>query len=264
MSSSSSPYPNPLKVGVFLVEAGTQFLDIVPVDLLSMLEKHYLDGVAQMAGQPELGANGFDMEYFFINETGKSPNQMTGGAKIEVTCRPPLSMVVAHHIQPPHHSNTPNVKSKKRRISLTTEDFNAQHSITTCPPLDILLIGGPMPNYRPSAAVTQFVQTQHKHVHALLTVCTGFLVALHSGIFDRKKATAPQGMLAGLKDEAPQVKWAEKRWARDGKVWSSGAVTNGLEMMAAFMREEFADRKEAVEMVLQMSDVAIRGEEYKA
>ncbi|KAI4146507.1 MAG: hypothetical protein LQ341_002059 [Variospora aurantia] len=223
MSSSSSHYPNPLKVGVFLVEAGTQFLDIVPVDLLSMLEKHYLNSVAQMAGQPELGANGFEMEYFFINETGKSPNQMTGGAKIEVT-----------------------------------------HSITTCPPLDILIIGGPMPNYRPSAAVTQFVQTQHKHVRALLTVCTGFLVALHSGIFDGKKATAPQGMLAGLKDEAPQVKWAEKRWVRDGKVWSSGAVTNGLEMMVAFMREEFADRKEAVEMVLQMSDVAIRGEEYKA
>lgn len=163
-----------------------------------------------------------------------------------------------------------------------------------------------MPNYRPSAAVTQFVQKQHQHVRALLSVCTGFLVALHSGIFDGKTATAPQGMLAGLKEEAPQVKWAEKRWVRDGKgmffwfffsrffscltflwlllflsngelirggwlmffsvgvVWSSGAVTNGLEMMAAFMREEFADRKEAVEMVLQMSDVAIRGEKYKA
>ncbi|KAL8655649.1 MAG: hypothetical protein Q9210_000759 [Variospora velana] len=250
--SSSSPYPNPLKVGVFLVEAGTQLLDIVPVDLLAMLEKHYVHGMAHMAGQPELGTNGFDMEYFYINETGEGPNKMTGGAKIEVT--------YGGHIQR-RRILIPNV-SKKRIIANNRE--STQHSITTCPPLDILLIGGPMPNYRPSAAVTQFLQAQHKHVRALLTVCTGFLPALHSGILDGKTATAPQGMLAGLKEEAPQVKWAEKRWVRDGKVWSSGAVINGQEMMAAFMREEFADRKEAVEMVLRMSDVSVRGEEYEA
>ncbi|KAL9013715.1 MAG: hypothetical protein Q9173_001596 [Seirophora scorigena] len=218
-----SAYPNPLKVGVFLAEPFIQLLDVAPVDMLAMLQRDYLQGMAHMAGQPELGANGFDIEYFFINETGEGPNQMTGGFKVEVT-----------------------------------------HSITTCPPLDILLIGGPMPTHRPSAAVSQFLQAQYGHVRAFLTVCTGFLPALHSGVIDGKAATAPRGMLAGLKEEAPQVEWTEKRWVRDGKLWSSGAVANGQEMMAAFMREEFKDKKDAVELVLMMSDVSVRGEEYGA
>lgn len=41
-------------------------------------------------------------------------------------------------------------------------------------------------------------------------------------------------------------------------------MANGQEMMAAFMREEFKDKKDAVELVLTMSDVSVRGEEYGA
>lgn len=80
-----SAYPNPLKVGVFLAEPLIQLLDVAPVDMLAMLQRDYLQGMAYMAGQPALGAHGFDIEYFFINETGEGPNQMTGGFKVEVT-----------------------------------------------------------------------------------------------------------------------------------------------------------------------------------
>lgn len=45
-------------------------------------------------------------------------------------------------------------------------------------------------------------------------------------------------------------------------VWTSGAVLNGQEMMASFMKEEFKEMGEVVEMVLSMSDVAVRGESY--
>lgn len=92
-----------------------------------------------------------------------------------------------------------------------------QHSIQTCPLLDVLLIGGPTLAYRPSAAVQAFLQSQYTHVHAFITVCTGYTAALFAGILDGKSATAPQGLIPGLKKGAPAVKWVEKRWVRDGK-----------------------------------------------
>ena len=56
------------------------------------------------------------------------------------------------------------------------------------------------------------------------------------------------------------VKFEEKRWVRDGKIWTSGGITNGLDCMAAFMRESFDP--EAVGIVLEMAEVGERGQEY--
>lgn len=95
-----------------------------------------------------------------------------------------------------------------------------------------------------------------------MIVCTGCNPAVYSGILDHKTATAPLALLPMLKKEAPQVKWVEKRWVRDGKVWTSGAIANGMEMMAGFMREELAHKKEIVEIVLGMSDVGVRGVDF--
>ncbi|KAL8858070.1 MAG: hypothetical protein Q9178_005395 [Gyalolechia marmorata] len=208
---------SPLKVGVLLCSV-VQLMDVSPLDMLGMLDKHYVGGTDF---SKHLVAKALDIEYCFINETGESPNPMTAGFKLAVT-----------------------------------------HSIENCPPLDILLIGGPDPSYRPSKAVQDFVQKQYEHVRALLTVCTGYLPALYSGILDGKTATAPRDLLPMLKEEKPEVKWVEKRWVRDGKVWSSGAVANGVELMASFMREEFAEQRELTEIFLEMADFAQRGEFY--
>ncbi|KAL8721355.1 MAG: hypothetical protein Q9181_007727 [Wetmoreana brouardii] len=161
----SSPYPSPLKVGIFLA-SHVQLLDVAPIDILGMLEEYWL----RASGVPEnLVAQALKIEYYFINEDGKGPNQMTGGFKVEVT-----------------------------------------HSITTCPPLDILLIGGPDPSYRPSPAVQQFLHTQCAHVRAFMTVCLGYIPALFSGILDGKTATAPRELLPLLSEEAPGVQWVEE------------------------------------------------------
>ncbi|KAL8705832.1 MAG: hypothetical protein Q9201_001055 [Fulgogasparrea decipioides] len=213
----SSPYPSPLKVGIFL-PAEVQLLDVAPIDILGMLEESWL----QASGVPEnLVAQALKIEYYFINEDGKGPNQMTGGFRVEVT-----------------------------------------HSIATCPPLDVLLIGGPHPSYRPSPPVQRFLRTQYDHVRAFMTVCSGYVPALFSGILDGKTATAPRELLPLLREKAPGVQWVERRWVRDGKIWTSGAVANGQEMMVGFMREELGDRREVVETVLRMSDIAVRGEVY--
>lgn len=150
-----------------------------------------------------------------------------------------------------------------RRLSIAIKSIDDnQHSIETCPPLDILLIGGPAPSYRPSEPIQRFIQKQYEYLRALLTVCTGYIPALYSGILDGKTATAPRGLLPMLKKEKPDVKWVEKRWVRDGKVWSSGAVANGMELMAGFMWEEFEEQRGLTEMMMGMADFAKRGEAY--
>ncbi|KAL8746117.1 MAG: hypothetical protein Q9190_001841 [Brigantiaea leucoxantha] len=167
--------PAPVKVGILMLSEGVQILDVTPVDILGMLQPAWL----QFTGLPEdVVAQGPNLEFYFINESGKGPQQMTAGFKVEVT------------------------------------------------------------------------------VYA-----TSYIPALYSGIFDGKEATAPRNFIPTLKKEEPQVKWVEKRWARDGKVWSSGAVTNGQDMMAAFVREMYP--REIVEVTLGMSDVVARGQEYE-
>ncbi|KAL8696788.1 MAG: hypothetical protein Q9224_002617, partial [Gallowayella concinna] len=74
--------PIPLKVGILLLSAGVQLMDVAPVDMLGMLSKDYV----QACQLPEhLVAKALNIEYYFINETGDGPNQMTGGFKVAVT-----------------------------------------------------------------------------------------------------------------------------------------------------------------------------------
>ncbi|KAI4203307.1 MAG: hypothetical protein LQ350_002004 [Teloschistes chrysophthalmus] len=154
------------------------------------------------------------------------------------------------------------INEEGKGLNPMTGGFKINHGISDCPPLDILLIGGPNPSYRPSPSIQKFLQDQYAHVRAFMIVCTGCNPAVYSGILDHKTATAPLALLPMLKKEAPQVKWVEKRWVRDGKVWTSGAIANGMEMMAGFMREELAHKKEIVEIVLGMSDVGVRGVDF--
>lgn len=97
-----------------------------------------------------------------------------------------------------------------------------------------------------------------------MTVCTGFLAPLHAGLLDNVRATAPRGFLENLKKEHKEVKWEEKRWVRDGKIWSSGAIMNGFEMMGEFIRERWGGAAEGqlVGFALGMADVPVRGVEY--
>lgn len=65
-----------------------------------------------------------------------------------------------------------------------------------------------------------------------------------------------------LKEEKPDVKWVEKRWVRDGKVWSGGAMANGMDLMAGFMWDEFEEQRELTEMMMGMADFVKRGPVY--
>ena len=114
-----------------------------------------------------------------------------------------------------------------------------------------------------------------KHVQseasvALLSVCTGIFPLFQTGLLAGCRATAPRGILPLLRTSAQDVDWVEKRWVHclmggeETKIWTSGGITNGLEMTAAFIREWLGGMGKSglAEIVLDLADVGARGQEY--
>lgn len=124
----------------------------------------------------------------------------------------------------------------------------------------MLIVPGPEPSSYPSPAAQAFLARKLEEVSTLLTVCTGVFPMAHSGLLTGKIATGPRPLLPVLRSKFPDVQWEEKRWARDGKIWTSGAITNGLDMMAAFIKESYPP--DVAAFVCAGADVGDRGQEY--
>ena len=96
-----------------------------------------------------------------------------------------------------------------------------------------------------------------------MSVCTGITPLAQSGALHAQNATGPLLLLPMLRSMHPAVKWTQKRWIGEGsQLWTSGGITNGMDMIAAWMRDYFWDRKEVVEFVLGLAAVGDRGLEY--
>lgn len=106
----------------------------------------------------------------------------------------------------------------------------------------------------------KFIREKFAEAEAVLLVCTGVFPVVRCGVLNGKRATATREFIPQLAQEFPDVKWDEKRWVRDGKIWTSGAVTNGIDMVAAFIRENYPH--EVAEIVCAVADVGDRPQEY--
>ncbi|KAM3078273.1 hypothetical protein ACMFMG_002432 [Clarireedia jacksonii] len=128
-------------------------------------------------------------------------------------------------------------------VSLTA-GFKALPSTTieNCPPLDMLLIGGPdVTSWHLPDSFKQFIR---KHVDAgklIFTTCTGALSVSEAGILDGKIATVNHAMIEFAKQINPKVKWTkEKQWIVDGNIWTAGGACAGMDMMAHWVMENYA------------------------
>ncbi|EON68830.1 hypothetical protein W97_08088 [Coniosporium apollinis CBS 100218] len=175
-------------------------------------------------GASALAEKGVNMDIHYISETGEGLFPLTANAKVAVT-----------------------------------------DSIETSPALDVLMIPGPPPNFVASEAVGAFIRAQVEHATAVLSVCTGIIPLAQSGVLKGKTATGPPPLiLTALRHGFPDTKWEdERRWTRDGNVWTSAGITNGLDMMAGFMRTYYGDRPQLVELVLGAANVWDRPVEYR-
>lgn len=114
-------------------------------------------------------------------------------------------------------------------------------SFETCPPLDIVVMGAHLDEYTPNATELAFVRKIYETSAAFLVVCGGIQVPLMAGLLDGKKATGPRMILNTLREQSPTTEWLEKRWVRDGKLWTSGTLLNGMDLAHAFAHETWGN-----------------------
>jgi transcriptional regulator GlxA family with amidase domain len=110
------------------------------------------------------------------------------------------------------------------RISKTTEDKEVQPGL-----LDILLVPSPNPSTIFDAKVLDFVRAHaiwrgsDGKLVDILSVCTGCILLRQSEILKGKKASGPRAIVPKLRKDIPDTTWIDdKRWVKDGNIWTSG------------------------------------------
>lgn len=117
-------------------------------------------------------------------------------------------------------------------------------------------------DYIMSEAELNFIQKTHDDCVAFLFICGGFLAALQTGLLKGKTATAPRPMIEYLRKANPEVNWVTKRWAHDGKIWTSGALLNGTDMTQAFVTKFWGGEGSFAEFGLRLGGYPHRDVDY--
>lgn len=218
------------RIGVLLIDT-PQLLDFSPIDLFNMLSKSYVSTLPFLPDSVK--ADAVPMEIIYINQNG--PNEV--------------------------HECTANIGVR----------VHASIADKTCAPtkkggektLDILLIPGPDPFlYKPTDAVNGFIKGHYDNGTDVLSVCTAIYPTGYSGLFHGKRTTGPRELLPDLMQKFPEANWEEKRWVSDGNLWTSGGITNGQDMVAAYIREKWPGPLAGAMMAA--ADVGERPQEYPA
>ena len=128
-----------------------------------------------------------------------------------------------------------------------------QDTFAGCPPLDIVLMGAHvhLEGYTPSEAELAFMRKSYDDCSAFITICGGFLAPFQAGLFKGKTVAGPRFMLDQLRQSAPETTWVEERWHRDGKLWTSGALLNGLDLIRAFGTEYWGGEGTLLQFALE-------------
>ncbi|KAF2872255.1 ThiJ/PfpI [Massariosphaeria phaeospora] len=137
-------------------------------------------------------------------------------------------------------------------------------SFDTCPPLDIVLVGAHNSTHHTlTQAELAYLRKAYEESKAFITVCGGMMPALEAGILAGKTATAPLMLLDHLKQNTGTT-WEAKRYVRDGKLWTSGALFNGVDLIRAFVLHVWGtgEKKKMVEFCLDFGSVPVRSVDY--
>ncbi|KAL2064997.1 hypothetical protein VTL71DRAFT_4137 [Oculimacula yallundae] len=217
-----------VRIGVY-VPGGAQLLDLSPIDLLAMLSPKYLAACMLPAPLVSLGLPS-QIHYIGLPETG-THMELTASAFLKVT--------------------------------KTTKDIEVQPG-----QLDIILVPGADPSTVFGEEALEFLRahatwrSEDGEGIDILSVCTAAYLLGQSGILDGKVASGPRALVPALRKKFPGTNWDDsKRWVKDGHIWTSGGITNGQEMVAAYIREKFPGP--AAEAALEMAGVGDKGIDYE-
>ena len=115
----------------------------------------------------------------------------------------------------------------------------ADYSFENCPPLDYLLIPGGQGTRVEvnNPHLLEFVKKQAASCKEVMSVCTGSFILQAAGLLKGKRATTHWASLERLR-ELPEVRVTEKRFVRDGNVWTAAGVSAGIDLALALIAEE--------------------------
>lgn len=124
------------------------------------------------------------------------------------------------------------------------------HSMQDCPQPDILIVPGGEGSRRllKHDRLLAWIAEQAERVQSLAGVCTGALVLARAGALAGKRATTHHGAFDRLPELEPSVAVVrDKRFLRDGKVWTSGGISAGIDMSLAIVEHVLGDSGPVVE-----------------
>jgi transcriptional regulator GlxA family with amidase domain len=112
-------------------------------------------------------------------------------------------------------------------------------SFQDAPELDYLLIPGGMGTRTEvkNSVLNDFVAKQPQTCKAILSVCTGSFILHSAGLLRDKKATTHYTMLDNLRS-LEDVEVVEKRFVKDGSIWTSAGVSAGIDMTLELIARE--------------------------
>ncbi|RPH78459.1 MAG: DJ-1/PfpI family protein [Candidatus Rokuibacteriota bacterium] len=107
------------------------------------------------------------------------------------------------------------------------------HTIDTCPPLDILVVPGGWGTRAEikNARLVNWIGERAKQVETLTSVCTGSMLLGQAGLLDGRRATTHWRALPWMRETFPTVTVEEKlHVVEDGNVLTSAGISAGIDM----------------------------------
>lgn len=125
----------------------------------------------------------------------------------------------------------------------------AEVSLASAPPLDVLLVPGGMGTrtlIANPAFLAALVQVARQS-QWITSVCTGSIVLAQAGLLDGQRATSNKRVFRWVQGRWPNIQWVpEARWVESGNVWTASGVSAGMDMALA-LSERIFDRPTALE-----------------
>jgi transcriptional regulator GlxA family with amidase domain len=107
------------------------------------------------------------------------------------------------------------------------------HTLATCPPLDILVVPGGWGTRREisNRRLLDWIAERARQVETLTSVCTGSMLLGHAGLLDGRRATTHWRALDWMRQSFPTVTVEEKlHVVEDGHVITSAGISAGIDM----------------------------------
>ncbi|TDZ20184.1 Isonitrile hydratase [Colletotrichum orbiculare MAFF 240422] len=133
----------------------------------------------------------------------------------------------------------------------------------TCPPLDIAFMGAHDASYKTGAGELSYIRKTYAHCGAFLTIYGGVIPLLEPGLVVGKTATCPRPYVELLRKSAPVVNGVDRRWARDGKIWTSNSLLNGTDLVRAFAIATWGGRTGLIEALLDTGHYPDRNVDFE-